>query len=667
MSKLKKTALAVVALIICVCAISVLNSNQGDVGSEDRAPPESSGPSDEPGDESGDKEVEPVIGMEERERSIPVDAVKITPEKDPFPPILHHPLWEEPVPMPYPINTAGAEDSPFITPCGCTFYFWYTPKACSPLKEQLNDGVSGIWYSTMTADGWSDARKLVLGDGSSLDGCPFVQNHTMWFCSARAGNYRGVDIWAANLTDGEAMDIRNVGERLNVELGLGELHISADWDEIYFHSDMEGGKGGRDIWVTRKVEGEWIDSENVDAVNSEADESLPFLSQDGKELWFTRWYRGYPAVYRSTKADGEWAKPELIVSQFAAEPTLDAEGNLYFVHHFIQDGVMIEADIYVSRKGQPWEPSDSVEIPRRGFYMGVLPIPGEGQSLEGAYLQVAQCSELVPVWGRPSPFYEMRETLEGDWGEAFIESLIRGNGMAPLVHLSFIGQGLTLSRPPMLWNYNMSDEEWRQSYKDAALWAVKTVKPKFLSVGNEVNRWYEEHGMEGENGFKHFISLYEEIYDAVKEVSPETLVFCTFSREIVSENREADMGVLELFDPDKLDMLVLTSYPHSVQGINRPQDIPLNYFSSMAARMPGKPFGFSEIAWSSMDAFGGEDAQADFLELVTGELTLDQGIDLELVMWPWLHDLDANDHTGLIRRDGTPKPVYNKWIEVSGR
>ncbi len=667
MSKLWYVALITVALIICLGVMSMLTSNQRDEEAGDLTPQESSKPTgSEPSDEPQDSEVVvPVIGEEERERLIPEDAVKVTPETDPFPPILHHPLWEAPEPMPHPINTAGAEDSPFITPCGCTFYFWYTPIACSSLEGQINDGVSGIWYSTKTADGWGDAIKLALGEGPSLDGCPFIQDDVIWFCSARAGNYRGVDIWVANLTDGRAVNIRNVGERLNVEVGLGELHISSDWSEIYFHSDVEGGKGGRDIWVTRRVDGEWSDPENVEAVNSEADESLPFLTQDGRELWITRWYRGYPAVYRSMKVDGEWARPELIVSQFAAEPTLDAEGNVYFVHHFIQDGVMIEADIYVSSKGQPWEPSDPLETPGRGFYMGVLPIPGEGQSFEDSYTQAAQTSELVPVWGRPSPFYEMRDALEGDWGEVFVESFTRENGMAPLVHLSFMGQGLTLSRPPMLWNYNMSDDEWRQSYKDAALWAVKVARPKFLSVGNEVNRWYEKYGLDGENGFKHFVSLYEEIYDAVKEACSRTLVFCTFSREIVMENREANMSVLDLFDPNKLDMLVLTSYPYSVQGINRPQDIPSDYYSSVAARVPGKPIGFSEVAWPSLEAFGGEQAQTDFLELLTGELTLDQGVDLEMLMWPWLHDLNADDQTGLIRRDGTPKLGYEKWVEVS--
>ena len=43
-------------------------------------------------------------------------------------------------------------------------------------------------------------------------------------------------------------------------------------------------------------------------------------------------------------------KPELIISQFAGEATLDKDGNIYFTHHFYNDGKMVEADIYVAMK-----------------------------------------------------------------------------------------------------------------------------------------------------------------------------------------------------------------------------------------------------------------------------------------------------------------------------
>jgi len=68
------------------------------------------------------------------------------------------------------------------------------------------------------------------------------------------------------------------------------------------------------------------------------------------ELWFTRVYLGTPAIYRSKLVNGTWAEPELILSQFAGEPTLDNKGDLYFTHHFFENGTMIEADIYVAYK-----------------------------------------------------------------------------------------------------------------------------------------------------------------------------------------------------------------------------------------------------------------------------------------------------------------------------
>lgn len=312
-------------------------------------------------------------------------------------------------------------------------------------------------------------------------------------------------------------------------------------------------------------------------------------------------------------------------------------------------------------------PEDSSQLPLRGFFMGVLPTTAQGQSFDSAYTQAARYSEFVPVWGRPTPFYNLASDLSGSWGLTFVEQLIRGNGMFPIVHMSFIGSGVTLVTPPGMEYATLSDPAWRAAYKQAALDVVKATRPLYLSLGNEVNRWYEKYGDNGPNGFTNFVSLYEEIYDAIKELSPETKVFCIFAREIVSENREANLDVLNLFNHSKLDLLVFTSYPYSVQGINSPSDIPSDYYSKASNYMPGKPFGFSEIAWASLEALGGEQAQADFIMQATSRLTRDRGINLHLFGWPWLHDLDENDAIGLIKTDGTEKLGYAAWKNISGR
>ncbi|MEM0343721.1 MAG: hypothetical protein QXU73_05690 [Thermoplasmata archaeon] len=312
-------------------------------------------------------------------------------------------------------------------------------------------------------------------------------------------------------------------------------------------------------------------------------------------------------------------------------------------------------------------PEDSPTMPSRGYFLGLLPTPGAGQSFADSYAQASEYCDFVPVWGKPSPFYAMASDLSGSWGDTFIRDYIRGNGMFPLIQFSFFGADLDLIKPPGMEDATLSDAEWRQAYKKAILDTVREVRPLYLSVGNEVNRWYEAHGSSAGdlNGFQHFVSLYEEIYDAVKRLSNETQVFCVFAREIVSEHREADLSVIAMFNTSKLDVLAFTSYPFAVQEINRASDIPDDYFSRALTYTPGKSLALTELGWPSLDAFGGEQGQADFLSAVATRLTIDRGADLRLLAWAWLHDINEDDHIGLIRTDGTEKEAYSVWKRLS--
>jgi hypothetical protein len=284
-----------------------------------------------------------------RDGTIPADAVKVTPETDVYPPLLHSTQWEHPVPV-VKINTAGAEDSPFVLPDGNTLFFWFTPDVDEPAEEQVHDGVTGIYVSKKEENQWSAPERVMLQDPGkvALDGCVFVQGNIMWFCSIREGNCKDIDIYTAEFKDGTWGTWKNAGEKLNCIYEIGELHISADSDELYFHSGKAGGKGQYDIWVTRKIDGEWQQPENVEAVNTPEHEGWPFLTEDGTKLWFTRTYQGTAAIFRSIQVNGQWGEPEVIISQFTGEPSLDSKGNIYFTHHFFKEGNMIEADIYVA-------------------------------------------------------------------------------------------------------------------------------------------------------------------------------------------------------------------------------------------------------------------------------------------------------------------------------
>ena len=214
------------------------------------------------------------IKVIDRESKIPSSQLKITPEIDLLPPVLHSDEYEEPVPMPYPINTAGAEDSGFIMPDGNTFYVWFTPDPQAPLAEQLDDGVTGIYVAKKINGVWQKPKRVLLQDPDkqSLDGCAFVLGNKMWFCTARTG-YTGMHWFTSDCPGGDCSNWKIAD--FNPDYDVGELHITADGKELYFHSARAGGKGQYDIWVSKNEDGEWLPPQNIEAVNSPDNDGWP--------------------------------------------------------------------------------------------------------------------------------------------------------------------------------------------------------------------------------------------------------------------------------------------------------------------------------------------------------------------------------------------------------
>jgi len=293
-----------------------------------------------------------------RESKIPTDAVKMTPETDENPVVSLSGEYENPVLLSSIINTAGAEDSPFIY--GNDLYFFFTPDVRVPVEKQILDKVTGIYVSHISENEWSKPERIFLTENGklALDGCEFVDGNKMFFCSAREG-YTGVNWFSAEFENGKWI---SSGKKIDFpeDYQVGELHEYSN--EIYFHSSRVGGKGGLDIWkMKRNSYGNagggagviepaggsiWDEPENVKEINTASDEGWPAISPDGNELWFSMDY----SIWRSKKINNEWSNPEKIISPLAGEPSIDNAGNVYFVHHYYKNNKMIEADIYVAKR-----------------------------------------------------------------------------------------------------------------------------------------------------------------------------------------------------------------------------------------------------------------------------------------------------------------------------
>lgn len=192
---------------------------------------------------------------------------------------------------------------------------------------------------------WSGSG-LFARSRESCPGCEFVIGDTMWFCSAREG-YTGLHWFTVDFANGNWHNWQLADFESDYQ--VGELHISTDGSELYFHSSRPGGIGDVDLWVSNLVNGEWGEPENITVVNSPHTDGWPFLSQDGIELWFIR-VVGAPELYLSMKVNGEWTGPVKMFSVFSGEASLDIDGNVYFTHHYFKDDQMLEADIYIARK-----------------------------------------------------------------------------------------------------------------------------------------------------------------------------------------------------------------------------------------------------------------------------------------------------------------------------
>jgi hypothetical protein len=298
--------------------------------------------------------------LTDRYSKIPADARKGTPATDPFPPRLVSAEFEEPVPMPGPVNSMGGEDSPFISPDGSEFFFFYTPDVRVPAGLQILDSVTGIWHSWRSGSTWTEPTRVILNNGPAMDGCEQLVGDTLWFASIRSNDMLGdIDVFTAVRRDDEWVNVRNAGTQLNVEHNIGEFHLTSDHRTMYFGSAETGDSlwVGYDLWSMERNATGWDAPVRLGAsINDSSSQSQPFVSSDMQELWYTGWCDTImgPCIYRS-KCDslGNWQTPEQIVVQFAGEPTLDDSGNLYFTHHFYTGGDssrMLEADIYLCRR-----------------------------------------------------------------------------------------------------------------------------------------------------------------------------------------------------------------------------------------------------------------------------------------------------------------------------
>jgi outer membrane protein OmpA-like peptidoglycan-associated protein/tetratricopeptide (TPR) repeat protein len=182
---------------------------------------------------------------------------------------------------------------------------------------------------------WSKAEPLKGKVNTNFnEGAQNISRDGKWIVFAGCNYPEGVgqcDIYITYKTNNGWSEPENLGPIVNTDFKETAPSLSPDKRDLYFSGSQPGGYGGTDIWVCHRNEkGKWSRPENLGStVNSNGDESCPFIYSDNQTLFFnSNGHMGYGAddlFYTKKMGDTGWAEP---INLGYPINTIDEEGSL---------------------------------------------------------------------------------------------------------------------------------------------------------------------------------------------------------------------------------------------------------------------------------------------------------------------------------------------------
>lgn len=152
--------------------------------------------------------------------------------------------------------------------------------------------------------------------------------------------------------------------------------ISPDRKLIIFARKPKGAENS-DLYMTEFKGGKWSEPVPAAELNSDADELSPFMSRDGKKLFFSSNRQGSlksgsaakPSydIYYSDRKDGKWSRPEQlygVVNTMGDElyPSLTSDGTAIYFTRISHEAVTRSAIVKVIKKSDFWEDVQTARI-----------------------------------------------------------------------------------------------------------------------------------------------------------------------------------------------------------------------------------------------------------------------------------------------------------------
>jgi outer membrane protein OmpA-like peptidoglycan-associated protein/tetratricopeptide (TPR) repeat protein len=127
--------------------------------------------------------------------------------------------------------------------------------------------------------------------------------------------YKKGTLWKSSYENGQWSEPQKLERKIISDVYDNHISITADGKKVFFTSERKKGYGGLDIYMCAKTaDGEWSVAVNMgELFNTDGDEQSPFISRDGKTLFFAsnghKGFGGYD-IYRSVFDGKKWSEPE---------------------------------------------------------------------------------------------------------------------------------------------------------------------------------------------------------------------------------------------------------------------------------------------------------------------------------------------------------------------
>jgi hypothetical protein len=219
------------------------------------------------------------------------------------------------------INSRFAEINPLVSGDESTLVF--------TKKLQFYDAV---FYSRKENGKW--IYPLNLTPSFELDGnsyCTGISWDGTELFVYRSDGFDG-NIYYSSRTEDKWSKLEKLNDHINTKYWESHASISPDGKTLYFTSNRKGGYGGLDIYQSRRSgKTDWGAPVNIGPViNSEYNEETPFVTGDGKTLYFSSQGHynmgGYDIFYSTLLSNNQWAKP-----LNAGYPVNSTDDDLFFV------------------------------------------------------------------------------------------------------------------------------------------------------------------------------------------------------------------------------------------------------------------------------------------------------------------------------------------------